>query len=172
MKVWWRSPSNKPAGWRLKPGRIWIHKELGWTSVRKVTGKVALSKHSCSTCAHRCVTVCIDTHMRSLCYSSIPKGSVAGALIYLHNCSHSPEDQHLSAHVISQTPGLSLKKNKHSIFIPLFPVATCIHPSSDLRAVAKKGFMFAGYAGFNTAQPEIYCVKQHELLLTPLLSGQ
>lgn len=84
---------------------------------------------------------------------------VAGALIYLHNYSHSPESQHLSAHVISQTPDLSLKKNKHSTFIPLLRVATCIHPSSALCAVAKEGFVLAGYAGLSTAQPGIYCVK-------------
>lgn len=85
-----------------------------WTSAEKVTGKVALSKHSCRTCVHRCVFV--YTHTRAVRYRPVPKGLRGLSLNKSRAHSYSPESQRLSVHIISQIPKLSLKIKMYSAF--------------------------------------------------------
>lgn len=77
-------------------------RETGGPQRKKVTDKGALSKHSCPTCVHICVFV--YTHTQAVCYLCPYGGFVAEDLINPQPPSHSPERQHLSAHIISQIP--------------------------------------------------------------------
>lgn len=106
-------------------GKVWVHKEPGWTSAKKVTGKVALSKHSCRTCVHICVFV--NTHGLSVIASS-PWGIRARALINPKPpLSLSPEPASLSTHYFSNPWAVIKDKDAFYILSPLF--CCCFHPS-------------------------------------------
>lgn len=107
--IWTAHTSPRLSGGRLRAeGECTSRRKSRWTSAGKVTGKVALSKHSCRTCVHRCVFV--YTHTPPVCCSTVPTGLI--------NPERALQRAGVSQHTLFlKSPRPSLKTRTYSAFL-------------------------------------------------------
>lgn len=123
----------------------------------KVRDKGALSKHSCWICVH--ISEFVYTHSDAV-YYQVPKGLFGRGRNKSPAHSHSPESQHLSAHIISQIPQPSFKKrDTFSILSPFLP-STC--PSAQTSFSQCQEFLNTWWHSCSPRMPSKFVWKMSE----------